>query len=56
MSSTTLQIEPDLSNAVTLPSDEERRRRVRRNAWLLTGVALAFYAAFIVLSIRSGHR
>jgi len=31
--------------------EAERRRRVRRNASLLGAVALAFYVAFIVMSI-----
>jgi hypothetical protein len=38
---------------MTLPSEEIRRRRVRRNAWLLAAVAVGFYIAFIVMSLSS---
>jgi hypothetical protein len=40
------------------PVDEaaQRRRRIRRNMWLLAAVALAFYLGFIAMSIsRSMH-
>ena len=32
-------------------SDADRKRRIRRNAWLLALVAVGFYAAFIVMSV-----
>jgi hypothetical protein len=43
------------SNDLSLPRDQDRRRRVRRNTWLLAAVAAAFYVAFIALSIGSRH-
>jgi hypothetical protein len=38
------------------PSDEsvERRRRIRRNVWLLVAVAVAVYVGFIAMSISRG--
>jgi hypothetical protein len=33
----------------------QRQRRVRRNVWWLTALALAFYLGFIVMSV-SGAR
>jgi hypothetical protein len=53
VSNTTSRTEPALSNDMTLPSEEIRRRRVRRNAWLLAAVAVGFYIAFIVMSLSS---
>ena len=41
--------------AVT-PDDPERRRRVRRSALLWALIAVAFYLAFIVLSLVRGAR
>ena len=32
-------------------SEPERRRRIRRNVWLLALLAIGFYAGFIVLSL-----
>jgi hypothetical protein len=34
---------------------DEQRRRARRNAWLLAGLAVAFYAAFMLMSMASRH-
>ncbi len=34
---------------------DERRRRVRRAALLLLGVALVIYAAFIAMSVRQAQ-
>ena len=31
--------------------EADRKRRIRRNAWLLALLALAFYAAFIALGM-----
>lgn len=36
--------------------DAERRRRVRRTAWLLALVAAAFYLGFIVMSVVRSTR
>ena len=35
----------------TAGMDPQRRRRVRRTAWLLALVAAAFYFGFIVMSV-----
>ena len=35
--------------------DDQRRRRVRRNALLLTLLAAMFYIAFIALSVTVGR-
>ena len=40
-----------LVNAMTDNGELDRKRRIRRNALLLGLVALAFYVAFIVMSI-----
>jgi bacteriorhodopsin len=34
--------------------DEDRRRRVRRSAWLWALVAAAFYLAFVALTLVRG--
>ena len=34
--------------------DADRKRRIRRNAWLLALVAIGFYAAFIVIGMTKG--
>jgi hypothetical protein len=39
------------STAMTNDAEQERKRRVRRNAILLGLTAVAFYAIFIVLSL-----
>lgn len=36
--------------------DPDRRRRVRRSAIILAGVALAFYVGFIVMSLVRASR
>jgi len=38
-------------NAVSPDEEAERKRRIRRSAWLLGLVAVAFYVAFIVMSV-----
>lgn len=40
---------------MSLTPVDERRRRARRNALLLLGVAILVYVAFIVMSIRKVH-
>lgn len=42
-------------SSATMQPTEQRRRRIRRNAWLLLGLAAAFYVAFIALSLYKGH-
>lgn len=49
-SSESLSNEP-IANEAAL----DRQRRVRRNAWWLAALALAFYVGFIVMSV-SGAR
>jgi hypothetical protein len=39
---------------VAYPDDSERRRRIRRSAILYGGIALAFYLAFIVMTLVRG--
>lgn len=34
-------------------SEQERKRRIRRSAFLLTALALAFYVGFILIGVRS---
>ncbi|MBX5462334.1 MAG: hypothetical protein IRZ28_14740 [Steroidobacteraceae bacterium] len=42
--------------AVNAPDEQERRRRVRRSFIVLVLVAVAFYVAFIVMTVmRGGH-
>jgi hypothetical protein len=39
------------------PEDaDERRKRIRRSAMLYGGIALAFYLAFIVMTLVRGWR
>ena len=33
----------------------DRKRRIRRTTLLLAAVALGFYVAFIIMSVRSAH-
>jgi hypothetical protein len=35
--------------------EQERKRRVRRNVWLLAATAVAFYVGFIALTYLRGH-
>ncbi len=39
--------------STTPVSDEQRRRRVKRNAWLLLVLAAGFYFGFILLAVRA---
>ena len=34
---------------------QERQRRVRRSAWWLAALALAFYVGFILMSVRGAR-
>ncbi|HEY1726120.1 MAG TPA: hypothetical protein VGF89_11900 [Steroidobacteraceae bacterium] len=34
----------------------DQRRRVRRSAWVLGVIVMAFYVGFILYSILHGHR
>ncbi|HKQ82425.1 MAG TPA: hypothetical protein VJS42_09545 [Steroidobacteraceae bacterium] len=36
-------------------SDEQRKRRIRRNVWWLVALAVAFYLGFIAMSIWRAH-
>jgi hypothetical protein len=46
-----------VSTAVVDPEDaNERKRRIRRSAILFGGIALAFYLAFIVMTLVRGWR
>jgi hypothetical protein len=40
---------------LAVTDSDERRRRVRRSAWILLAVAAAFYLAFITMSVMMGH-
>jgi hypothetical protein len=42
--------------AVTDEDAAERKRRIRRSAILYGGIALAFYLAFIVMTVIRGWR
>lgn len=42
-------------SSTTTDMTPERQRRVRRTAWWLAALALAFYAGFIVLSVSRAH-
>jgi hypothetical protein len=42
--------------AMTQDTTDERRRRARRAALVLLGVALAIYAAFIFMSVHLAHK
>jgi uncharacterized membrane protein (DUF485 family) len=45
-----------MSAQTPVNSDPDRRRRVRRSAWVLGVIVLAFYVGFILYSILHGHR
>jgi hypothetical protein len=46
-----------VSTAVVVDEDTtEQKRRIRRSAILFGGIALAFYLAFIVMSLVRGWR
>jgi hypothetical protein len=46
-----------VSTAVVVDEDaSEQKRRIRRSAMLFGGIALAFYLAFIVMSLVRGWR
>jgi hypothetical protein len=46
-----------VSTAVVVDEEEtEQKRRIRRSAMLFGGIALAFYLAFIVMSLVRGWR
>jgi hypothetical protein len=46
-----------VSTAVVDPEDANaRRKRIRRSAMLFGGIALAFYLAFIVMTLVRGWR
>jgi hypothetical protein len=36
--------------------DDAKRRRIRRNAWVLALVALAIYVGFILSGVMKAHR
>ena len=36
--------------------DAERRKRIRRSAFLFGGIALAFYLAFVIMALVRGWR
>lgn len=38
---------------MSTPVSDERRRRVRRSAWMLLALAAAFYFGFILLAVRA---
>jgi hypothetical protein len=44
------------ANAPTVPDAGQRRRGVRRTAWLLGCVAAAFYLGFMIMMIYRGSR
>jgi hypothetical protein len=46
-----------VSTAVVVDEEaREQKRRIRRSAMLFGGIALAFYLAFIVMSLVRGWR
>jgi hypothetical protein len=45
-----------VSSVVDREDANERRRRIRRSAILYGGIALAFYLAFIVMTLVRGWR
>jgi hypothetical protein len=45
-----------VTSVVEREDANERRRRIRRSAMLYGGIALAFYLAFIVVTLVRGWR